>query len=417
LAFEFKFPDVGEGITEGEVVKWHVNEGDTVEEDQVLVEIETDKAVVEIPSPVAGTVLKRNFEEGGIINVGDVMVVIEDTGAKAAKPVERTEAFPERTEETDRVPEPEAVPSTVRSPRVAVAAAPATRRIARELGVDLTAVTGTGPGGRITAEDVRSATQGEHVGVIPTSEADVAVPRPAIEGTEAEDRVQIRGVRKRVSEAMVTSTRTIPHVTHVDEVDVSRFIRLRERLLERWGEDGPKPSYMPFIIKAVARTLSEFPAMNASVDEKRGEIVYKKYYHIGMATATPDGLIVPVIRHADRLSVLQLSAEVDRLAAATRTRKVPLEDLRGATFSITNYGSIGGLFGTPIIHHPETAILGLGRFFRKVIRVEGEFAERDFVYFSLSFDHRVADGADAAQFVNALKRWFEEPETHFLELI
>jgi pyruvate dehydrogenase E2 component (dihydrolipoamide acetyltransferase) len=238
-----------------------------------------------------------------------------------------------------------------------------------------------------------------------------------IEAEEGEERVPMRGVRKRVAEAMVVSARTIPHVTHVDEVDVSRLIGLRARLRSRWRDDWPNLSYLPFIIKAVTHSLPHHPALNASVDEEAGEIVYKRHVHIGMATATPDGLIVPVIRHADRRTILDLSREIERLAEATRTRRVRLEDLRGGTFSITNYGSVGGLFGTPIIHHPESAILGVGRFFERVVRSGDGFEERTFCYLSLSFDHRVADGAHAAEFVNRVKRYLEEPETFFMELI
>jgi len=402
LAYEFKFPDVGEGITEGEVVKWHVEEGQLVEEDQVLLEVETDKAVVEIPSPVSGVIQKRLVKEGEVINVGDVMVVIGDTGEEPG----RVSSKPEKK------PEPESREFKVPGPALAIAAAPATRRLAREMGVDLGAVRGTGPGGRITPEDVKLASQGGEPGV---KKAAVDLEEVGADGLE--ERVKMRGVRKRVSEAMVTSVRKIPHVTHVDEVEVTHLIRLRRDIMKRWEEERSKLSFLPFIVKAVALTLKDFPAMNASVDDATEEIVYKKYYNIGMATATPDGLIVPVIKNADRLSILELSDEIDRLAEATRARKVPLDDLHGATFSITNYGSIGGLFGTPIIHYPETAILGIGSFFKKVILVDGQAVERDFAYFSLSFDHRVADGADSAEFVNVLKKYFETPETYFMELI
>ena len=406
MVFEFKFPDVGEGITEGEVVKWHVVEGQRVEEDQVLLEVETDKAVVEIPSPVAGVVVERLAKEGDVINVGDVMVVIGNGEKEQAKVAVRLE---EQTE-------PEAGEVQEIKPIRTVAAAPARRRLARELGVDLKSVNGTGPGGRVTQEDVRAVAAGT-VSRGDPGVKEILVDREDTVIGDLEERVKVRGVRKRVSEAMMASVRKIPHVTHVDEVEVSPLIRLRDNLVKRWGEEGSKLSYMPFVIKAVAETLKDFPAMNAAMDEENEEIVYKRYYHIGMATATPDGLIVPVIKNADRLSIIELSREVDRLAEATRTRKVPLEDLKGATFSITNYGSIGGLFGTPIIHHPETAILGIGRFFKKVILIDGAPVERDFVYFSLSFDHRVADGADAAEFVNHLKRYFETPETYLMEMI
>ncbi len=401
MAFEFKFPDVGEGIAEGEVVKWHVKEGDRVEEDQVLLEVETDKAVVEIPSPVSGYILKRLVGEGDIIHVGQVMVIIGEEGEGiGVKPA------PERK----AVEPPGGVVGTVQ--RAKVAAAPATRKLARELGVDLGGIRGTGPGGRITPEDVRQAS------------ADKAVPaakavrkREDLKVDETVERVKMRGVRKKVSEAMMTSVRRIPHVTHVDEADISRLIQLRESLNRRWKEEDFRLSYLPFFVKAVALNLRAFPAMNASVDEENDEIVYRKYYNIGMATATPDGLIVPVIKRADRLSLVEISKEIERLAEATRSRKVPLEDLRGATFSVTNYGSIGGLLGTPIIHHPETAILGIGKFFKRLVLAGDTIEERDFVYLSLSFDHRVADGADSAEFVNSVISYLEEPETYFMELI
>jgi len=413
VAFEFKFPDVGEGITEGEVVRWHVQEGERVKEDQVLLEVETDKAVVEIPSPVGGVIRERRVKEGEIIHVGDVMVVIEEEGkAGAVRKVEAGKETPVQAaapvQETAR-----SIPGRGEGKAPgSVAAAPATRRLAREMSVDLQSVRGTGPGGRITPEDVQAAARGVHPAPVGESSE-----RVAPKGVAPEERIPMRGVRKRVSEAMMTSIRKIPHVTHVDEVEVTRLIALRDRIIKRWGGKAPKLSYFPFVVKAVALSLKEFPAFNASVDDEKDEIVYRHDYHIGMATATPDGLIVPVIRHADRLGILAIAGEVDRLAELTRSRKVPLEDLRGATFSVTNYGSIGGLFGTPIIHHPETAILGVGKFFKKLVMVDGEPVERDFVYLSLSFDHRVADGADAARFVNRIKEYIEEPETHFMELI
>ncbi len=405
MAFEFKFPDVGEGITEGEVVKWHVDEGQEVEEDQVLLEVETDKAVVDIPAPVAGTIIRRVVSEGAVINVGDVMVVIGEAGEGWSDKVETGGVAGEET------PRPAKVTSSTSTNR-RVAAAPATRKLARDLGVDLATVTGTGPGGRIGPEDVRMAV--ERMGwaeSVPGKRKE-----PAASPSEREERVPMRGVRKRVSEAMVASVRTIPHVTHVDDAEVTDLIRLREKISKRWGGQERKISFLPFFIRAIVENLKLHPAMNASIDDENDEIIYKKYYNIGMATATPDGLIVPVIKAADRLSILELSDEIDRLAGQTRTRKVPLEDLKGATFSITNYGSIGGLFGTPIIHHPETAILGVGKFFGRVVCRAGEMLERDFVYLSLSFDHRVADGADAAAFVNGIKEYVEEPETHFMEL-
>lgn len=401
MAFEFKFPDVGEGIAEGEVVMWHVNEGDWVEEDQVLLEVETDKAVVEIPSPTSGYILKRLVEEGEVINVGQVMVTIGEEKEEVS-----VEATPRRK------PVQESKETRKDETRAKVAASPATRKLARELNVDLTEIQGTGLGERVTSEDVRKASNrsAEPVRRTVKRKEKVRVDEPV-------ERVKMRGVRKKVSEAMLTSIRKIPHVTHVDEVDVSRLIQLRESLNKRWSKDNFKLSFLPFFIKAVALNLREFPAMNASVDEENDEIVYRKYYNIGMATATPDGLIVPVIKYADRMSLVEISNEIERLAEATRSRKVPLEDLKGATFSITNYGSIGGLLGTPIIHHPETAILGIGKFFKKLVLIDDNIEQRDFVYLSLTFDHRVADGADSAEFINSVKSYLEEPETYFMELI
>lgn len=441
MAFEFKFPDVGEGIAEGEIVRWHVEEGDRIEEDQLLVEVETDKAVVEIPSPVGGTVLKRGAAVRETIRVGAVLVVIDeaggadgemDPGTAAAEPDPARGSGNEASVGTPAagISATPAPSSSIAVPGGGhrVAAAPATRRLAREVGIDIRTLRGTGPAGRITADDVRLAAEGgtaPEAGTVETA-ASAGTRAPGTESlagpglaaaVESEERVPLRGLRKRISEAMVLSARTIPHVTHVDEVDVTRLIDLRARLKARWKDDWPSLSFLPFIIKAVTHGLPHHPALNASVDEEAGELVYKHHVHIGMATATPDGLIVPVIRHAGRRTILDLSREIERLAEATRTRKVPLEDLRGGTFTITNYGSLGGLFGTPIIHHPESAILGVGKFFARVVRSEEGFEERTFCYLSLSFDHRVADGAHAAEFVNRVKQYLEEPETYFLELI
>ncbi|MFQ6104744.1 MAG: dihydrolipoamide acetyltransferase family protein [Candidatus Glassbacteria bacterium] len=411
MAFNFVLPDLGEGITEGEVIKWHVQVGDYIEEDQVLLEVETDKAAVEIPSPKSGYILEINANEGDIIHVGETLVVIgekEESKGKPAPAEEKRLAREKEQAQAEAAAQAKSAGVEERERPQAhtggeVLATPSTRKLARELGVDLTGVTGTGKGGRITTQDVRKAAEALNV---PVKEA------PA----EIEERIPVRSLRRKTAAKMVEAYTTIPHVTHVEEVDVKNLVRLREQMNEALKEEGYKLTYLPFILKALVPALKLYPQFNAVFDEKAEEIILKKYYNIGIATATDAGLMVPVVKGVDEKSISQLSREIERLTEEARTRKIALADLRNGTFSVTNYGSIGGLFGTPIINHPEVAILGVGRMQKRPVVIGEEITVSYVLYLSLSFDHRITDGKEAAEFVNVVKKYLEEPNLLFLEM-
>ncbi len=445
MAFEFKLPDIGEGIHEGEIVKWLVKEGDTVKEDQPLVEVMTDKATVELPSPVAGTILEIRAKEGEVVEVGSVLVVIGEAGEAPKSDGKEREAVPapapaapEPVAAAAASPTPSAAPAAPTSPapptpkRKRVLATPATRKLARELGVDLTQVEGTGPGGRITDEDVRRfAERGAPVAApTPTSTAPAPAPEAAppvtaeapkaeapprsaprpVRYEELEERVPIKGVRKRISDHMHHAKSTAAHFTYVDEVDVTELVKVRESLLPVAEERGVKLTYLPFIVKAVVAALKKHPTLNAHVDYEKEEIILKRYYHIGIATATDQGLIVPVVKDADRLSMLEIAAEIQYLSQKAREGKIDLEDIRGSTFTITSLGPIGGLFATPIINTPEVAILGVHEIKKRPLVVDNEIAVRDVMWISVSFDHRVIDGHVGAAFAKDVKAFLEDPK-------
>jgi pyruvate dehydrogenase E2 component (dihydrolipoamide acetyltransferase) len=426
--FEFKLPDIGEGIHEGEIVKWLVKPGDAVEEDQPIVEVQNDKAVVDLPSPVKGKVLEIKVAEGQVATVGQVLLLFETEGAvahEAAPEPPKAEPAAEPRQETGIT----AAPSPVRppakeadegAPQKEILATPSVRKYAREKGVDLGQVTGTGPNGRITREDVDRALQGVHGSAAAESaktEA-AALPTPAAETRTTEDagaetleeRVPLRGIRKTIAQAMVKSKYTAPHVTVMDEADVTRLVEFRKRVKPLAEERGIKLTYLPFIVKAVVAGLREFPALNASLDEEKGEIVYKKFYHIGIATDTDQGLIVPVVKDADRKNIWSIASEIQDLAARGRAGSLAVHELKGSTFTITNIGSAGGYLFTPIINYPEVAILGTGRIAKKPIAKDGEVAVADVLGLSLSFDHRLIDGATAQQFVNLIKQLLSDPD-------
>ncbi len=414
MVTEFKLPDLGEGITEGEVRKWLVKEGDIVKRDQSLAELETDKAVVEMPSPAAGKILKIYHPEGGVIKVGEVLVTIGAEGEAASAPEAMAVPAPEMRKpsvsvvgELPEAPEaaptaPPAQPAAANEPAGgAVLALPAVRQLAAQLGVDLSKVKGTGTEGRITEEDVKGHKEAPR-------ERPRIVPKFDIYGYV--ERRPVRGVRRAVAKKMIESQTKAAHVTAMDEADVTELVALRERkkaiLLET---KKVRLTYMPFIIKAIVEALKENPVLNSTYNEEADEIVIKKYYNIGFAVATEDGLIVPVIKGADQKSIVELAQEVEKLAELAGTRKVDLGDLKGGTFTITNYGVFGGTYGTPIINYPEAAILGTGKIADVPKVVDGEIKIRKVLHLSLSFDHRIMDGADAGRFMNALKRYLEDP--------
>ena len=554
MAFEFELPDVGEGIAEGEIVEWHVSAGDRVEEDQVMADVETDKAVVDLPAPVTGTVLELHAGEGEIVPVGTVVATIEIEGEVPDEEVEETaepadeaaesaeeaaDAAGDATDGSTPAEAGEAVEAATGDGRVF--APPNVRRLARELGVDITAVDGSGPGGRITEGDVRttaesggaddagddgdepksavtrvSSEEGDGTGAagggatasgataggaaattatvetadreqtlatpatrnladeldvdldeVPTEktrdgeayveEADVRAFAEAREAAEAaepaaggaggaaapesasaaatgerETREPYTGIRRTIGQQMEKSAFTAPRAAHYDQADVSALVETRERLKARAEEQGIKLTYMPFIIKAIVAALKEYPELNTELDEDTEEIIYKHYYNIGIAVATDAGLMVPVLKDADQKGMLQIASEVNELASKARERKVSPQEMQGGTFTITNFGAFGGEYALPIINHPETAILGLGSIEQRPVVEEsettessrnasdtaastGEVVARHTLPLSVAIDHRVIDGAEAAQFCNTVIEYLENPELLLLE--
>jgi pyruvate dehydrogenase E2 component (dihydrolipoamide acetyltransferase) len=494
---EFKLPDVGEGVAEGELVRWLVSEGDAVSEDQPVAEVETDKAQVEVPSPVNGSVQTLHWDEGDVVPVGDVFVTFavegepdeaeaEETADASAEGDEGDEATESATEETDG----------------RTFAPPSVRRLARELDVDLDSVEGTGPSGRVTEGDVRAAAEGgSEAGGESTAEPESAVEpadaggaeagsgaptggaqqagagaqepagrdrtlaAPATRGLAKELGVDIddvpeveqrdgeafvtaeavqqyaeggqaaqaggtagrqyaeggettepyRGIRRTIGQQMAESKYTAPHVTHHDTTTIDSLVETRAKLKERAAEKDVKLTYMPFVMKAIVAALKEFPILNSELREDEEEIAVKHDYNIGIAVATDAGLMVPVVKHVDQKSVLQIASEVNELAAKARDRSISREEMQGGTFTVTNFGAIGGEYATPIINYPETAILGLGAIDERPVAEDGEVRAAQTLPLSLSIDHRVIDGAEAAQFTNRVMEYLSDPELLLLE--
>jgi pyruvate dehydrogenase E2 component (dihydrolipoamide acetyltransferase) len=394
-------PDIGEGVAEGEIVKWLVKEGDEVKENQPLVEVMTDKVNVEIPSPKKGTVLKLNAKEGEVIKVGRVLITIGEKGEQSLSVVTTIVAAEPIAPSRAAMASPATTLGTSVPKPPEVLATPATRKLARDLGVDLAHVQGTGPGGRITDEDVRRFTPGIKPAVVAVG---VAGPRGA------EERIPLRGIRRKIAERMVKSKHTAAHVTHVDEVDMTEVVQLREKAKQAAEKRGVKMTYLPFIIKALIPALKQYPYLNSTLDDEKEEIVLKRYYNIGIATATEQGLVVPVLKDAEHKSITQLAEEIEKLSTKARTTQLTLDEIQGSTFTITNVGGIGGVFATPIINYPEVAILGLHKITKRPVVKDNQIVIRDMTYVSLSFDHRVLDGAMAAEFMNMIKQYLEDPK-------
>jgi pyruvate dehydrogenase E2 component (dihydrolipoamide acetyltransferase) len=443
MAFEFKLPDIGEGVVEGEIVKWKVKEGDLVKLDQPMVEVMTDKATVEIPSPRAGRVAKIMVGEGKICAVGQVMIVIEDgasAGASAPVRVETAPAAAAAPKGTNgnghhhapmhmatgiaaNVPEPVTAPAAVvaRAAGARVLATPATRKIARELGVDLALVPATGKHGRVTTADVKGfKARGPEPASVPVSAPGapgVAREPVSITRTDAEERVPFRGVRKAIAANMTRSKFTATHFTYVEEVDMTDMVALRGRAKERAAARGVKLTYLPFIVKAAVAGLKKWPALNASLDEATQEVVYKKYYHVGIATQGPQGLSVGVIRDADKRSIFEIAKEIERVSAAIRDGKATREDLTGSTFTISSLGQLGGVLATPIINFPESGIMGVHKIAEKPAVRDGQIVIRQLMNLSISVDHRIADGYDGAMLLQEVKTLLEDPTLMFMEMV
>jgi len=406
---DLKLPDIGEGIAEGEILKWLVKEGEDVKEEQPLVEVMTDKVNVQIPSPRGGKVSKILAKEGETVKVGQVIIVI-DSGD--GQPVAQNHAEPiSRPETTVRQQlKPQLQPGAA-SGAEGVLATPATRKLAREMGVDVTKLRGSGSMGRITEQDVRKAAAQGRTPAGQAASASSSAARPN------EERVPVRGLRKIVAERMTKSIHTTAQVTHVDEADMTELVLLREAFKGSAEKRGVKLTFLPLMIKAVIPALKEFPYVNASLDEQAGEIVLKKSYNIGIATDTENGLVVPVVKDADKKDVFEIAAEIQQLAAKARSGQLTLDDVHGSTFTITNQGSVGGLFATPIINFPEAAILGTHKISKRPVVREGKIEVRDVMYLSLSFDHRILDGAYAARFVNRVISVIQDPKLLLAEIL
>lgn len=401
-------PDIGEGIAEGEILKWLVKEGENVKEEQPLVEVMTDKVNVQIPSPRGGKVSKILAKEGETVKVGQVIIVIDSGDGQR---VEQKQAEPMSRPETtfSQQLKPQQQPGAA-SGAVGVLATPATRKLAREMGVDVARLRGSGSMGRITDEDVRRAAQGK-TAAGPATVTTRSAERPN------EERVPVRGLRKIVAERMTKSIHTTAQVTHVDEADMTELVLLREAFKGSAEKRGVKLTFLPLMIKAVIPALKEFPYVNASLDDQAGEIVLKKSYNIGIATDTENGLVVPVVKDADKKDVFEIAAEIQHLAAKARSGQLTLDDVHGSTFTITNQGSVGGLFATPIINYPESAILGTHKISKRPVVREGKIEVRDVMYLSLSFDHRILDGAYAARFVNRVISVIQDPKLMLAEIL
>ena len=403
---EFKLPDLGEGITEGEIIKWMTKEGDQVKEDQPIVEVMTDKVNVQIPSPRTGKVSRILVKEGDVAKVGQTIMVIDD-GSGGGSPASPPPAPPKPA----AAPAPAPTQASSPSPLQAVLAAPATRRLARELKVDIATVRGSGPGGRVTDDDVRRSATGSGASTTAV-QASEAAPHAGLR----EEVVPLRGLRRTISDRMAKSLRTTAQVTHVDEADVTELVLLRDALKGSAEKRGVHLTYLPFIIKALVPALKEFPYANASLDEEKG-IVLKKYYNIGIATDTEQGLLVPVVKDVDRKDIFELAGEIEKLSGRARAGQLALDDVHGSTFTITNVGAIGGLFATPIVNLPEVAILGLHKIAKRPVVREGKVEIRDTTYLSLSFDHRVLDGAYAARFTSRLVDTLQDTKKLLAEVL
>jgi pyruvate dehydrogenase E2 component (dihydrolipoamide acetyltransferase) len=431
----FRLPDVGEGIAEAEIVEYLVKEGDAVKSDQPVVRIETDKAVVELPSPVSGTVVEIPFKPGDTASVGDALLIIEtEAGAAAAPSKKPAEKAPEKPAEPARPaveakpspPKPAAAPARAaeEAPEQPqrVLATPHTRKVARELKVDITTVKGTGPHGRITDDDVRAAAEKTPVAPTPKAPTAAAVQVPSTEGWDFEKygptrREPLKGIRKRTAEVMARSVSTIPHVTHFDQADVTELLKVREQQKGHAEERKVHLTVLAFLTKAVADALRRFPMFNASLDEATGEIVFKDYYNVGFATDTESGLMVPVVKDVDKKSILTIAGDLQELSRKARERSITLDDMRGGTFTISNVGALGGMWATPIIVHPQVAILCSLRAVKKPVVRDDQVVIRTMMPLTLSFDHRVLDGADAARFMSHIVRLLEDPMRMLVDVI
>ncbi|WP_432355874.1 dihydrolipoamide acetyltransferase family protein [Sporosarcina sp. A2] len=465
MAYHFRLPDIGEGIHEGEIVKWFVAEGDTINEDDTLLEVQNDKSVVEIPSPVSGTIEKILVQEGTVAVVGDKLIRIDSPDhedeaeeeeeapaeekhdapsetdsqvqatAEQGQSLDKNDAPKEQADSDEDITPKSQSESTKKDvdPNGRVIAMPSVRKFAREEGVDIHQVAGSGKNGRVMKEDIESFKSGGSKATQPEAQdepvstgtqevqqqQETQTTQPAAaalpEGDFPETREKLSNIRKMIAKAMVNSKRTAPHVTLLDEVDVTELVAHRKKFKEIAAEQDVKLTYLPYVVKALVSTLRKFPELNTSLDDATEELIQKHYYNIGIAADTDRGLLVPVIKHADRKSMFAISKEISDLGAKARDGKLSASEMKGASCSITNIGSAGGQWFTPIINHPEVAILGIGRISEKPVVKNGEIVAAPMLALSLVFDHRVIDGATGQQALNHLKHLLGNPELLLME--
>lgn len=424
MKYEFRFPDIGEGIHEGIIMKWFVSPGDEIKEGDSLAEVETDKVTTEIPSPRTGKVLELMAKNGDKINVGQVFVTIETSDGT------ETEVTKEVVEEEtagvvgEVIASSEVIPPSTEAVTISdkvevkkVLATPVARKLAKDLGVDINKVVGTGPNGRVMKEDIykfKEESSSPKIEETPRVEVKPQVSEPIVISDDRVERIPLTRIRKTISDRMTQSRFTIPHTTAMDEIDISKLVQFRKKYKDILREEDVNLTYLPFVIKAVIVALRKFPEFNASLDMEKEELILKHFYNIGIATDTDRGLMVPVIQNADKMSIIDLAKAIQDVSTRAKENKIELNELKGGSFTITNYGSIGGYFGIPIINYPESAILGLGRIVRKPIVVDDDIVIADILPVSLSYDHRIIDGASGARFINVLKDLLSDPDMLFL---
>lgn len=432
-----KLPELGEGVSEGELVKWLVKPGDAVKADQPVAEVMTDKATVEVPTPIAGTVKELKFKAGEVVKVDSVMLTLEGgAGATAAAPKAAAAPTPSAPAATMTVPAAAhlnfgaaASNGSAIYPPVAdskVLATPATRRLAREMGVDINGMSGTGLAGRVTREDVMGAKGGASMGAgatragaaMPAQAPGMTIPRPAYQGGQGvEERVPLIGIRRKIAENLQRSKQIIPHFTLMDEANVTELVAFRESLKDYAEKNGTKITYLPIVMKALIATIREFPMFNASIDDAASEIVYKKYFNIGFAADTPQGLVVPVIKNADQKTIVELSKEILDLSKRARDGKLKPDEMKGAGITITNIGSVGGTYATPVINHPEVAILGMYKIDEKPVIKNGQLAAIKVMNYTVTCDHRLIDGAVAARFMKSFLERIQNPGRLMMDMV
>ncbi|MEM7017386.1 MAG: dihydrolipoamide acetyltransferase family protein [Pseudomonadota bacterium] len=413
--YTFNLPDLGEGTVESEIVEWYIKPGDTIQEDDSLVDVMTDKATIEITSPVNGVIVSLAGEPGDMIAVGAELVVF-DTAVERLPSATQEEpvALPPPAEQPTTKPVTPITPAPVINDKPL--ASPATRHRAREAGVDLHAVSGTGPKGRITRQDLQLYIEGTPASCNePLPKQVTPLPEPFVAAKQDDvETIKVIGLRRKIAEKMQTSKRHIPHFSYVEEVDVTELVALREHLNTNREAEQPKLSYLPFFMLTMAKVLDDFPQCNATYNDEQGVITRYSAKHIGVATQTDNGLMVPVVRHVESRDIWQCAHEIVRVAEAARSGKANKDTLSGSTITLSSLGILGGIASTPVINHPEVAIIGVNKTQERPVIQNGTVISRLMMNLSSSFDHRVVDGYDAAQMIQAMKSMLEHPATMFM---